>query len=167
MASRLIFDPLVVLRTAPLVSATCTLLYARDQHFFLSGLNQPDTRKHSAPLLSGYFRYTFRHGVVLVVAAVGFTFGTSVANLYTHSASLHTSRSHWWYAAGAGFSLGHLLFVPAIAPSVKGLMDTPEGEDVRGFLDRWLSINALRTLTVDLAAWGALVVAVTRALVAA
>jgi hypothetical protein len=57
------------------------------------------------------------------------------------------------------------LFVPAIAPSVKGLMDTPEGEDVHGFLDRWLSINALRTLTVDLAAWGALAVAVTRTLV--
>ncbi|RSL53419.1 hypothetical protein CEP54_010436 [Fusarium duplospermum] len=60
MDSGLSFDPLVALRAAPLVSTTCSLLYAWDQHFFLGLLNRPENRATSKPLLQSYFT-TFFH----------------------------------------------------------------------------------------------------------
>ena len=52
------------------------------------------------------------------------------------------------------------LFVPLVAPSVK---DIYEGNgDVNENLDRWLGVNLVRSLTVDLAAWVTLGVAVAK-----
>jgi hypothetical protein len=167
MASRLFFDPLVALRLAPLVSSTCTLLYAHDQHFFLGLLNRPETRPHSTPLLPPYFRAFFREGVVLVIAMLAVTTWGSVANLYyvgraARAGAASGSGSWWWYVAGAALSSSHLLFIPAVAPSVKRISDAGEGggADVNGALDEWLAVNKLRMLTVDLAAWVACVFAV-------
>ncbi|TEA09888.1 hypothetical protein C8034_v011549 [Colletotrichum sidae] len=47
---------LTTLRLAPLLSSTCTLLFAHDQHFFLTLFNRPETRKQSTNLVPTYFR---------------------------------------------------------------------------------------------------------------
>lgn len=165
MASGLFFDPLVALRVAPLVSSTCTLLYAWDQQFFFGALNAPERRTISQPVLSPYFRAAFYPGLVFVVSVLGVTTWSSIANLYTHRAALHANQSFVWYVAGAVLSASHLLFVPAIASSCKALIDTDSKEsDASAALDKWLSINRLRMWTVDLAAWGATIVAVTKTL---
>lgn len=166
MASKLFFDPLVALRAAPLVSSTCTLLYAYDQHLFLGLLNRPETRQQSRPLLPAYFRSLFRQGVVFVVAMLAVTTWSSVANLYAGRPSLRAKGSLWWYVAGAALSSSHLLFIPGIAPSVKRIWEAKggDGEDVNGALDEWLGVNKLRMLTVDLAAWVACVVAAGKSL---
>ncbi|OIW32346.1 hypothetical protein CONLIGDRAFT_266872 [Coniochaeta ligniaria NRRL 30616] len=166
MASKLFFDPLVALRAAPLVSATCTLLYAYDQHFFLGLLNRPDTRQHSRPLLPAFFRSFFREGVVFVVAMLAVTTWGSVANLYVNRPSLSARGSFGWYVAGAVLSSSHLLFVPGVAPSIKRITGAEAGgeEDVNADLDEWLGVNKVRMLTVDLAAWVACVVAVGKSL---
>lgn len=160
MASKLFFDPLVALRAAPLVSSTCTLLYAWDQHHFLSILNHPDIRKLSQPLVSPYFKISFQRAVFQVVGFLAVTASTSVFNLYTGRPSLNAHGSASWYIAGAILSAGHLLFVPIIAPSVKGLVEDKHEKDSNNTLYKWLSINAIRGLTVDLAAWMACAVAV-------
>ncbi|KAL2104999.1 hypothetical protein VUR80DRAFT_9180 [Thermomyces stellatus] len=159
MASRLFFDPLVALRTAPLVSSTCTLLFAWDQHLFLSNLNLPDTRALSKPVVRPYFRCLFRRSIAQVLGFVAVTAAASAANLRAHRPSLSARGSAPWYAAGALLAAGHLLFVPIIAPRVRALVQDAE-VDPNDVLDKWLSVHAVRSLTVDLAAWVACAVAV-------
>lgn len=162
MASKRVFDPLVILRVAPLLSSTCTLLYAYDQHFFLGMMNEPETRRHSKAMLPAYFTTFFKRGVVFVVSMLAMTTWGSVANLYSDRTTLRSKGSLWWYMGGAAFSTGHLLFIPFVAPSVAAVT---QGEgDVNDRLDEWLSVNKLRMVTVDLAAWVALGVAVGRTL---
>ena len=167
MASRLVFDPLVALRAAPLISSTCTLLYAWDQHLFLTNFNLAETRKLSTPLVSPYFKAFFRRAIYQVLGFLAVTASTSVANLYTRRAALDARGSAaWWYTAGALLAGGHLVFVPFIAPSVKDLIEGKDGEEANDTLDRWLSVNAVRGLTVDLGAWVACAIAVGKTLVA-
>jgi hypothetical protein len=165
MASKLFFDPIVALRAAPLVSSTCTLLYAYDQHFFLGLLNRPDTRHHSKALLPAYFRTFFREGVAFVIAMLAVTTWGSVANLYVRRPNLQARGSLCWYVAAAVLSSSHLLFIPGVAPSIKRISEAKGGEeDVNGALDEWLCVNKLRMVTVDLLAWVACVVAVGKSL---
>ncbi|CAI4213210.1 unnamed protein product [Parascedosporium putredinis] len=169
MASRQFFDPVVALRAAPLVSATCTLLYAWDQHLFLSVLNQPSTRQHSRPILSPYWKALFPKGLSMVLGFITVTSSASAANLYAHGPVLRLRQSYWWYVAGAALSLSHLLFVPFVAPPLEKIMEpsAQDGEvDPNAELERWLSVNALRSVTVDFAAWVAVGVAVLKSLTA-
>lgn len=165
MASKLFFDPVVALRAAPLVSSTCTFLYAWDQHLFLSNFNLPETRALSKPVISPYFKAFFRRAIWQVLGFITVTASTSVLNLYTGRPSLDARGSAWWYTAGAVLSTSHLFFAPLIAPNVQGLVEETK-EDINDMLDKWLSINAVRSLTVDLAAWAACVVAVGKTLAA-
>ncbi|KAL2163843.1 hypothetical protein VTH06DRAFT_5902 [Thermothelomyces fergusii] len=161
MASRLVFDPLVLLRVTPLVSSTCTLLHGRDQGFFLGLLNRPESRRAgSGALLPAYFSAFFRRGVVVVVALLAVTAWSSVANLCSArgpAAIADRLRLRWWYAAAAAFSTAHLLFVPLVAPPIKAIVDADKDDgdpaDANAALETWLRINRVRTLTVDLAAW--------------
>ncbi|KAK3304891.1 uncharacterized protein B0T15DRAFT_255249 [Chaetomium strumarium] len=166
MASRQIFDPIVALRAAPLVSATCTLLYAFDQDFFLGLFNLPENRARSRALLPSYYRPFFRRGVGFVVGCLAVTTWASIGNLYARRPALHARQSFWWYVAGAALSSSHLLFIPAVAPHVKAIWeaDAVEDSDANASLDQWLAANRLRSWTVDLAAWVACAVAVVRSL---
>ncbi|KAH7268275.1 hypothetical protein B0J15DRAFT_486519 [Fusarium solani] len=161
MASGLFFDPLVALRAAPLISTTCSLLYAWDQHFFLGLLNRPENRATSKPLLQSYFTTFFHRGLPFVVSLVAVSTWTGVANLYIQRPALQARGSVWWYVSGTALAVGHLLFVPWIAPSCQAIM---EGTDVNRSLDEWLTLNSRRMLSVDLAAWAAFVVAAVKTL---
>ncbi|KAK2040428.1 hypothetical protein LZ31DRAFT_474555 [Colletotrichum somersetense] len=165
MASRLFFDPMVALRVAPLVSSTCTLLYARDQHFFLGLFNRTaENRMKSAPMLKSYFGDFFRRGVGFVLGVIAISVTTATANLYIQPEALRRTGASWWYALGAAMSAGHLAYVPFVAPRVKALMEAEGEEDVNGILDSWLGVNWWRTVTVDFGAWLAFGVAVATSL---
>lgn len=160
MASQQFIDPLVALRAAPLISATCSLSFAWDQHFFLRLLNEPGTRENSKAMLSTYFPSFFRHATPYIVVLLSITMGTTIANLYIRPASLIATESTRWYKAGAIFAFGHLLFVPFVASSVKDIHD--QHGDNNNNLDRWLRVNAIRGLTVDLAAWVTFAIALSK-----
>ncbi|KAI1641218.1 hypothetical protein F4809DRAFT_216543 [Biscogniauxia mediterranea] len=164
MASGLFFDPMVALRAAPLVSSTCTLLYAWDQHLFLSLLNARQVREHSRPMIPIYFKKLFYRALPMVLGFLTVTTSTAVANLYTQRATLQARGSLWWYTAGAALAVSHLGFVPFIAPSVKGMIEASSEDDANKSLDEWLSVNMIRSLTVDLGAWIAVTVAVVKTL---
>lgn len=170
MASNLFFDPLVALRVAPLVSTTCTLLFAYEQHFFLSLLNRPQTRQETRRFLPAYFTMFFAEGVVQVFGFLGVTAVSSLANLYLHNRGtvpLGEQGAYWWYAAAAGLAVSHLLYTPLVAPpvfAIRGDKPLKLGEDVNTKLDDWLWVNRMRMLTTDLGAWMAAVLAVGRTL---
>ncbi|KAF9881414.1 hypothetical protein CkaCkLH20_00560 [Colletotrichum karsti] len=154
MASRLVFDPLVALRAAPLISSTCTLLYAWDQHFFLNVFNAPEVRPKSKTVVQSYFRTFFRRGLPIVLSFITLSAATAAANLWTSPGALRARGTFWWYAAGAGLSLGHLAYVPAVAPRVQALVEAEEAEveeDVNGLLEGWLRVNFVRMQTTKMA----------------
>ena len=68
--------------------------------------------------------------------------------------------------AGAILSASHILFVPVIAPSVKGLANDTHKKYSNDRLFKWLCINAIRGVRVDLAAWVACAVAMGKTLTA-
>ncbi|EQB53633.1 hypothetical protein CGLO_06622 [Colletotrichum gloeosporioides Cg-14] len=160
MASRVLYPGTSPLLLAPLLSSTCTLLYARDQHFFLSLFNHPTVRTHSKPLINPYYKEFFSCGLPIVLSFLAVSAGTALANLKVNQTLLQTKGTFWWYVAGAGLSLGHLAYVPFIAPHVQTLVDGKEGEDLNEALGKWLVVNWRRMVTVDLGAWVAFVVAV-------
>ncbi|KAI5917440.1 hypothetical protein F4810DRAFT_45541 [Camillea tinctor] len=164
MASGLFFDPMVALTAAPLVSSTCTLLFAWDQHFFLSLLNTRQVREHSRPMLPSYFKNFFYKGLPMVLGFLTVTTSTSITNLLAQRTRLIARRSGWWYVAGASLALSHLAFAPFIAPKIQAVIEASSEDDTNKILDEWLSINMVRSLTVDLGAWLALTVAVVKTL---
>lgn len=164
MASRKLFDPLVILRTAPLITSTCSLWFAWDQHFFLKLFLQPEHREQSRKILPSYFEAFFRRGVISVLSLLTLTISTTIANLYIERSALQSRHSFRWYIAGAALTTSHLLFVPFIAPTVQSIIEDQSGSNTDNALQEWLHVNTIRGLTVDLAAWVTLGVAVARTL---
>ncbi len=165
MASQAVFDPITFLRLAPAISATASLLFARDQQFFLAILARPENRALGNQLLPTYFKTCFKKSVWVVVGFLSITIATSVANLRLSGPLLHENGSYPWYVAGASLALGHLAFFPAIAPSVQALLqDSSKGNSI-GNLDSWLKVNATRSWTADLGAWVCSIIAVVKTLV--
>lgn len=162
MASRAFFDPVVALRAAPLLTSTCSLWFAWDQHFFLHLFNKPEIREKSNELLPTYFRYFFRGGVTRVLVLLSLTVSSTLATCLVNHDSHWANGSLRWYTAGLVLAASHLAFVPAIAPKVQAVIeDSSKGQSTND-LDGWLSIHAVRGLTVDLAAWACFVVATVR-----
>lgn len=154
MASGLILDPRALLRTAPLVTSTCTLWYSFDQDFFLDVFLHPDHRSRSNDLLPSYFRVFFRRGVVRVLGLLALTLSSGGYNILTdRQPGVGNQRSLLWYTAGTVMAASHLLFVPPIATRVQAVVeDQSQGQSTRD-LERWLTVHRVRTWTVDLAAW--------------
>ncbi|PKY00806.1 hypothetical protein P168DRAFT_293212 [Aspergillus campestris IBT 28561] len=153
MASRVIFDPLIALRLAPLVSSTCSLWFAWDQNIFFGNFIHPANRTASDRILPTYFQTFFRSGVIWVLTLLGLSLSTAGINIVMDPASLAQSQSLRWYAAGAAFTAGHALYAPIVAPIVRAISeDRSKGHSTRD-LERWLWWNTLRMGTVDLAAW--------------
>lgn len=161
MASRLIFDPLAALAIAPLISSTCTLWYAFDQHHFLRIFTSPTNRPKSDLILPTYFKEFFAAALPRVVGLLGLTFWTSIGNYYWRYDSLVANRSLRWYVAGASLAASHLLFVPLVAPRIRAIVEDDRSKGTpTDVLDEWLNIHLWRTWTVDVAAWACLAVAV-------
>lgn len=154
MASGLILDSRALLRTAPLVTSTCSLWYSFDQDFFLNIFLHPDHRSRSNDLLPSYFRVFFRHGVMRVLGLLALTLSSGGYNILAgRQPGVGSQRVLLWYTAGTVMAASHLLFVPPIATRVQAVMeDQSQGQSTRD-LERWLTVHRVRTWTVDLAAW--------------
>ncbi|KAH8817003.1 hypothetical protein F5884DRAFT_778171 [Xylogone sp. PMI_703] len=158
MASGKVYNPLALLRIAPLVSSTCSLWFALDQHFFLSIFNKPVHRSKSNDLLPSYFTFFFHNGVVRVIVLIAASIGTALGNIYNGPGSSQGPRQ--WYIAGAALTASHLLFVPAVGPRIQAIIHDRSRGHSTDELQRWLRVHLVRTVTVDLAAWVCFIVAV-------
>lgn len=168
MASGAFLNPRVLLLTAPLVSSSITLWFARDQSFFLSLLTQPPIKRKTAnEILPGYIANFYGSGPWAVLTFIGLTFSTSIANMWRDRALLESRGSLVWYGCSAALALGHLAYVPAVAGKLKALWEdncAVEGTDGVGMLERWVSVNNTRMFTTDFGAWVCAVVAISKTL---
>lgn len=156
MASGLIVNPRLLLRTAPLLSSTCTLWFSLDQDFFLDVFLHRDHRSRSNDLLPSYYRVLFRSNVVRVLGLLALTLCSGGYQLRSSSSLSAAARP--WYTAGTLLAASHLLFVPAVAPKVQAISeDWARGDSTRD-LEGWLTVHRWRTWTVDVAAWACFVV---------
>ncbi|KAK3391423.1 hypothetical protein B0T20DRAFT_78780 [Sordaria brevicollis] len=165
MASRQFFEPLTLLRLAPIISSTASLTLAWDQHWMLRIFTLSNIENESQRYLPKWFAAFFRAGLSSVLGFLSVTMATSILNLRVNSLLLQQRGSHYWYAAGAALAVGHLLFVPAVAPRIQAIVEDEEGKGKSvGELRRWLRVNAIRGLTTDLGAWVCCVVAAVKTL---
>lgn len=162
MASKAFFDPVAALRAAPLLTSTCSLWFAWDQHFFLHIFNKPELRAKSNDLLPTYFRFFFRGGVTRVLVLISLTLSSSFATCFVNHDSHWANGSLRWYTAGMALAASHLAFVPAVAPKIQAIIEDSSNGQSTNDLDEWLKIHTWRGLTVDLAAWACFVVATVR-----
>ncbi|KUM61904.1 hypothetical protein ACN42_g5196 [Penicillium freii] len=96
MASGLFFDPLKLLRVAPLLTTTSALLYAWDEHWYLSGFLRSEHKSETETILPSYFRRFFEQGVFIIAGLNTLTVSTSVANLLIDRPVLDRLRSSRW-----------------------------------------------------------------------
>ncbi|KAK0383541.1 hypothetical protein NLU13_9452 [Sarocladium strictum] len=168
MASGAFSNPKTLLYVAPVVSTTCTLLYARDQDFFLSLFSEKSVpaehQGHIQAILPSHFARFFHRGIYGVVGFIGATTWLSGGSAYS------LGRGHaafGWYMGAATLAVGHLAYVPWIAPRVKKIVETTDGEGEGAVVDvlrEWLGLNYLRMWTTDLGAWVCCLVAVGKTL---
>ncbi|GAB0133899.1 hypothetical protein EsDP_00002293 [Epichloe bromicola] len=174
MASCAFFDARKALLLAPLVSSSCSLVFAWDQHVFLSNFTHPELSGRGNAILPTYWRVMFPWGLTQVVSLLGVTTWTSVGAIVWHRGLLQRRGSLQWYAGAAGLAVGHLLYAPLVAPLIKYMMDDegggrplerrraePGNRNVEA-QRRWMGYNMARLLTTDLGAWVCCAVAVVK-----
>ncbi|TPX10186.1 uncharacterized protein E0L32_001383 [Thyridium curvatum] len=148
MASKQFFDPLTLLRVAPLVTSTCSLWYCVDQDLFLGQFVKPHNREKGKEILPGYWKTFLSPGLAVIFGLYGASLGAGVANALRGRPAV--SR---FYAIGAAFTAAHFLFVPLVMPKIQGMVDDePKGQACE-HQQGWLKVHRIRSLVVDLPGW--------------
>ncbi|KAK6002188.1 hypothetical protein QM012_001826 [Aureobasidium pullulans] len=162
MASRQFFNPVVLLRIAPLITSSATLSYCWAQNVFINIFTRQRNREKSNALLPSYIEDWFYGYTGQLIAAYTATILTAGANCY-HRQTSAASNSVKWYVAGAIFGAAHFTFVPAVAWKFTNIIkDETKGNSVK-VLDNWLKVHRIRSLTVDIISWGCILMGVLRA----
>lgn len=110
MASRAFFDPITLLRAAPLVSSTAALCFSYDQYFFLNNFLRPEHRDEANSLVPSYFATFFMRGLPQLLMFYGVSIGAGAANVWGKP-----NGASRWFAAGTALAFAHFAFVPKIS----------------------------------------------------
>ncbi|KAI1342347.1 hypothetical protein F5Y15DRAFT_412856 [Xylariaceae sp. FL0016] len=148
MASRAFFDPIVLLRVAPLITSGLAMRFSHDQWFFLTTFLAPEHRDRANELVPSYFKKFFETGIKEIMVLYTLTPALGITNFWARP------NAAWkWYAAGTALAVFHMAFVPLIAGPVKSLMDDePKGEGNKA-LEEWLKVHMARSWLADIPAW--------------
>jgi hypothetical protein len=160
MASRQFFDPLVLLRVAPLVTTSASLWYSVDQFGLYTLLLGPRLRETAAQLLPGWWQVNLAPGLAAIFGLYGVSIGAGVANLL-YKGGVGASRL---YGYGAAFALSHFLFVPAVMYKIKAMVDDEPKGEAPAHQRRWLNVHVVRSLISDLPGFLCFLFAVTQSL---
>lgn len=163
MTSHHFFDPIVLLRVSPLVTASASLSYCYAQNVFINIFTRDKNREKSNPLLPGYVKDWFYGYTGQLIATYTTTILTAGANLCYHRHTL-PSNSAKWYAAGALFNAAHFAFVPLVAWKFTAIMNDETNGNSVSVLDDWLKVHRIRSFTVDVFGWGCLLLAALKSL---
>ncbi|KAJ5943625.1 hypothetical protein N7516_003793 [Penicillium verrucosum] len=140
MASGLFFDPLKLLRVAPLLTTTSALLYAWGEHWYLSGFLRSQHKSETETILPSYFRRFFEQGIfgIFIVAGLNIlTLSSSVANLLIDRPVLDRLQSSRWYWVGLVFIIFRLLSVPLITYPIRDIIENrSQGESTKDLQHR-------------------------------
>ncbi|KAF4220044.1 hypothetical protein CNMCM8980_003333 [Aspergillus fumigatiaffinis] len=154
MASGLIFDPLQLLRVAPLATSTGSLVHALVELFSNSAFLQPSIRKSSDAVLPKWYAYIFNRQIVSVLALNLATISTGVSNiLLSRSRSALPLSRTTFYWAGVASAVAHLFFVPFVAPRIQRIVEDSNENGATVEMEEWLGFHRIRMLVADLPAW--------------
>ncbi|KAI0169079.1 hypothetical protein GGR52DRAFT_553689 [Hypoxylon sp. FL1284] len=161
MASGQFLDPSTLLRIAPVVTSTASVMIAWDSHLFLSSLVglAPQRRTQVKELAPRYFEAFFWRGLPAIFG----TFGLSAA-LGTANARSAAPSASWWYAAGSALALVHFAFVPKIMWKVRDAVDDVPGADGVEAIRGWLGVHYVRMALADIPSCACFLVAAAKAL---
>jgi hypothetical protein len=119
-----------------------------------------------------WFVNFFNRGVWSVLGLNNLTLLSSSANLWLFGDGLGDARM--WYQVGLGGAIGHLVFVPLVAPSIERLfricVANERGEEVEAgksaveSVREWVGVHRVRMGSVDFLAWAAFLGGVLRVL---
>ena len=160
MASKQFFDPLTLLRIAPVVSTSMSLWFCVDQYTFYRGLIVPPVREKGNQVLPIFWKTWLPQGLTYIFGLYGLSIGFGIANLYQG-----TTPSRL-YAIGAAFSASHFLFVPFVAPKIQAMSEGADSDQNWVQQRKWLKVHAIRSLFVDLPGWLCFLAAATQSLTA-
>ncbi|KAI0203389.1 hypothetical protein F4808DRAFT_418581 [Astrocystis sublimbata] len=170
MASKAFFDPVALLRVAPVLTATMAMRYSHDQYFFLSTFLSPSVRAHTdttRSIIPAYFRAFFLRGIWDIGALYTLTTATGLANLLgvnqrfgfgLNLSSVRDSVAWRWYAAGTALAVGHMAFVPFVMYKVQALFDDKPKGQADANLQKWLDVHVVRSWATDIPAWTCFVI---------
>uniref|UniRef100_A0A060T4B2 ARAD1C03124p n=1 Tax=Blastobotrys adeninivorans TaxID=409370 RepID=A0A060T4B2_BLAAD len=145
------FDIVKLIRVAPLISSTATLVHALAELNFLGAMVHPNTREKCNEIVPKVFRNYFSAGVQYVIAYGLTSVSLSIVNLVGQYSVSGASRQ--WYMAGMAYAVAHYLFLPKVASPVRDIIeDASQGKSTED-LDRWLSIHRVRMAVADIPAW--------------
>lgn len=160
MASGMVFDPWRLIRIAPMITSTGTLVCATLEFLFNTASLEPSIRPKIDKVLPKWYSTYFRYGIWLVVGLLGLTVSTIIFNLLVDRNREATELSTSFYWIGLAATFGHLLFVPRVSNSIRNMVEDGRGEPPTNELENWLKIHRLRILVADLPAWLACLAAV-------
>lgn len=115
MASGAFFDPLVLLRVAPVLTSTMAMRFSHDQWFFLDNFSKvaPEHRQKVNEIIPSYFTTFFMRGIWDIGMFYTLTPATGFTNFYSRP------NGAWkWYAAGTALAILHLAFAPLVSTSL-------------------------------------------------
>lgn len=153
MASGMAFDPWRLLRIAPVITSTGTLVCATLELLFNTASLEPSIRPKIDKILPKWYSTYFKHGILLVVGLLGLTVSMIISNLLVDRNGEASGLSTRFYWIGLAATLGHLLFVPSVSSSIRNMVDDGAGEPATNELEKWLKIHRLRIFVADLPAW--------------
>ena len=134
----------------PLLTSTAYLQFAIDETFFFSLFLRPSHSAQSATLLPSYLSAFSRPALLIIASILG-------TQLLTSLAAIALSEQTFWYWAGFALTLAHFPFAPLAAPLLVDIAKMERGkekeEEVRGKMERFLRVHAMRSWTVNLGAW--------------
>lgn len=151
-----------LLRLFPALTSTTLLMFAFDEHHFLSPFASPTLLQRSNAFLPDYFQRWLRRGKWVIILGYPATFLGAAANLGIARESTTATKL---YATGLLFNLAHIM---VFGPRMLGLLEdikegVPQGNVVES-LRTWLGINEVRAWTTDFPAWVCFVAAVVECL---
>lgn len=120
MASGAFFDPITLLRAAPLVSSTAALCFSYDQYLFLNNFLRPEHRDEANSLVPSYFATFFMRGLPQLLMFYGVSIGAGAANIWGKP-----NGASRWFAAGTALAFAHFAFVPKISTLCSLPFSTP------------------------------------------
>lgn len=153
MASRTFFDPIRLLRIAPLITSTGTLVYATSELIFNTAFLESRIRRESDAVLPIWYSKVFKNAIWLVVGLNMLTTSTAMTNgILDHYRNI-TGFSTRFYWVGLAVAFGHMMFIPGVAGPINNIIEDKAEEGATSEMAKWLRVHRVRMLVADFPAW--------------
>ena len=146
---------LKLLRLAPLVVSSASLMCGIDQTTALKPFTQPKLAKKDSGLVLPYWFPGFFDRTILVIAiAYPLAISTAYLNTIVGRQTPLDATARSFYYAGMCFSAGHFLYGPYAMRLIARICDSEKPGDKNVVAaEEWLRMNTTRLVTVDFWGW--------------